>query len=78
MNSERWLAYKGVDYLHNLSEMEKDYVRNCIVYDSEARIEGTKAGVIIRRALDRMRRSQRQRTAKLGYKGLLMLAGSII
>jgi nitrogenase molybdenum-iron protein alpha/beta subunit len=76
-NPNRWKAYKIVDRL-KIEEMEKDYLRNCIVNDSEARIKNCDSGQIVRIAFSRLVRTKTDRTRVLGYKGVLMLAGSIV
>jgi hypothetical protein len=76
--NNRWKAYQMVDNYKQLSDMEKDYIRNCIVSDSDKRIKGQYPAKIISRAIYRMIRSKGQRLEALGKNGRRLLAISVV
>lgn len=70
-NENRWIAYRTVGKMY-LPEMEKDYLLNCIVYDSEDRIRGSVSSRIISMAKSRLARTKYDRyNALQGHYGIL-------
>ena len=59
-NDARWRAYKSVGKMR-MPEMDKDFILNCIVNDTDKRIKGMTTTRIIKTAMWRLKRMKSDR-----------------